>query len=80
MNIGNPDEHPIIDAVGWIADALGRPVPEIEFSGRMDGDPERRCPDISRAVSSLGWFPTVSARDAVMRAARGVRDVFEAVA
>src|SRR3954470_6156007 len=69
INIGNPDEHPVLEVAGWGAEALGV-EPPFRFVPAMPGDPARRCPDIALAERSLGWRPRVSARDAVVRAAR----------
>src|SRR3954470_7315562 len=69
INIGNPDEHPVLEVAGWVAEALGV-EPTFRFVPAMPGDPARRCPDIALAERTLGWRPRVSARDAVVRAAR----------
>jgi dTDP-glucose 4,6-dehydratase len=71
VNIGNPDEHTVLEIAGWVADALGV-EPEMRFAPAMPGDPVRRCPDISLANEVLGWSPHVTAHDAVVRAARSI--------
>jgi dTDP-glucose 4,6-dehydratase len=69
INIGNPDEHTVLEVAAWVGEALGVDVAH-RFAPAMPGDPVRRCPDITLATETLGWRPKRSARDAVMRAAR----------
>ena len=69
INIGNPDEHSVIEIAGWVAEALGV-TPDTTFQSAMEGDPSIRCPDISLARSILGWEPEVTAYEAVIRASR----------
>src|SRR5207248_11153323 len=69
INIGNPDEHTVLEVAGWVGEALGVDVAR-RFAPAMAGDPVRRCPDFSLATQLLGWRPRVTARDAVVRAAR----------
>ena len=61
VNIGNPAEitmrelaEVVIDVVGTASTIEDRPLP-------VD-DPQRRCPDITRANELLGWYPTVDLR------------------
>ena len=70
VNVGNPQEHTVLEIAGWVAAALGVDAPRFRFVPAMEGDPRRRCPDIERARRWLDWTPTVSAHDAVQRAAR----------
>jgi UDP-glucuronate decarboxylase len=58
VNLGNPTESTIVEIANTIrtmckstADVVRHPLPA--------DDPTRRCPDISRARSLLGWAPTV---------------------
>src|SRR3954464_14400345 len=44
INIGNPDEHPVLEVAGWVAEALCV-EPTFRFVPAMPGDPARRCPD-----------------------------------
>jgi nucleoside-diphosphate-sugar epimerase len=71
VNIGNPDEHTVLEISGWVADALGV-EPARRFAPAMPGDPIRRCPDISLAERELGWRPRIAARDAVVRAVASI--------
>jgi dTDP-glucose 4,6-dehydratase len=78
VNIGNPDEHTVLEISRWVADALGV-EPRFRFSPPMPGDPVRRCPDISLAEGVLGWRPGVAAHDAVVRAAVSIAAAAEPV-
>ena len=65
VNLGNPEEVTINDVADLVAATVGdtgreyRPLPE--------GDPKRRCPDITRAQQELGWRPSVTLSDGVGR-------------
>ena len=60
VNIGNPDEITIKDLALEIS-ALVAPgrEPLIQYGPLPNGEPTRRCPDIARAVSVLGWKPAI---------------------
>ena len=67
VNIGNPEEVTIKELAELVLSIVGPasgitlvPLPE-----RRAGDPYRRCPDISRARSVLGWEPLVPLRDGI---------------
>jgi dTDP-glucose 4,6-dehydratase len=69
INIGNPDEHTVVQIATWVAAALGELEPSFTFVPLPQGDPVRRCPDITLAREALGWEPTRSAWRAVTRTA-----------
>jgi len=59
VNLGNPDETPIGDLERAIRTMCGSAA-EIVQRPRPADDPERRCPDITRARGLLGgWSPRV---------------------
>jgi dTDP-glucose 4,6-dehydratase/UDP-glucuronate decarboxylase len=62
VNLGNPDERTILDLARIIADGFGASGGFNFVPARQD-DPERRCPDISKARKLLGWEPQVSLED-----------------
>ena len=67
INIGNPDEHTILEYARMIQALAGRP-PAIQFTEQAVGDdPQRRRPDISKARDLLGWDPLVSLDDGLQR-------------
>ncbi len=63
INLGNPEEHSILDFANMIRDLTGLRS-GIQFTEPAVGDdPQRRRPDINRAKAILGWQPRVSLRD-----------------
>jgi nucleoside-diphosphate-sugar epimerase len=58
-NVGNPDERTVLEfaeVIRKVADSRSA----IEFREYISADdPQRRCPDISRARAELGWEPRV---------------------
>lgn len=59
-NLGNPEEHTILEYAEMIS-ALAGSAAGIRFTEPAVGDdPQRRRPDITKARSTLGWEPRVS--------------------
>lgn len=59
-NLGNPDERSVLEFAQVIKQLAGSNSP-IEFCAPIStDDPQRRCPDITRARSVLDWEPQVS--------------------
>jgi dTDP-glucose 4,6-dehydratase len=59
VNIGNPHEITILEFAERIRALLGATTP-IVFEPLPQDDPQRRCPDISKARRLLHWEPKVS--------------------
>jgi UDP-glucuronate decarboxylase len=66
VNLGNPEEVTILELARTVARAAGV-EPRVEFRPRPVDDPEVRRPDITRAVTELGWKPQVSLEEGVRR-------------
>lgn len=58
INLGNPQEVTMLDLAKRIRELCESRSP-IEFQPLPEDDPRKRCPDISRARSVLGWEPLV---------------------
>ena len=58
VNLGNPTENTIGELAGLVAKIAGVPL-RMEHAAPAEDDPQRRCPDISRARRVLGWSPEV---------------------
>ncbi len=58
INLGNPDERTIKDLAELIA-RLCHSKSELEYLPERPDDPYKRCPDITKATSLLGWKPTI---------------------
>jgi len=59
-NIGNPGEITMLELAKRIGAAIGREQVGIEHKPLPQDDPARRCPDIGRAKTLLGWEPKVA--------------------
>jgi len=59
VNIGNPIEITVMELVEIIKKMSGSTA-EVIFLRIPEDDPQRRCPDISRAKQVLAWEPRVS--------------------
>ena len=66
VNIGGTDEVSVLRLAELIKELCGSASP-IEFVALPADDPQRRRPDISRAVRELGWEPRVSLADGLAR-------------
>jgi len=68
VNIGNPMEISILGFAEMINQLTDNPA-GVDFhpDKRFDNDPQRRCPDISRANSLLGWEPKVDLNEGLKR-------------
>jgi nucleoside-diphosphate-sugar epimerase len=58
-NLGNPDERTVLEFAEVIRRLAGSPSPIVHRAHISPDDPHRRCPDIDRARTELGWQPTV---------------------
>jgi UDP-glucuronate decarboxylase len=59
FNVGNPDEREIEVFATIIRDLCNSEAP-IEHLPPLQDDPARRCPDITRISTMMGWEPRVS--------------------
>ena len=73
LNIGNPEEHTVLEFAREIADACGVPL-KTEWLAMPEDDPTRRCPDISKAKRLIGWEPVVSLGEGLSRTVAWFRE------
>lgn len=66
VNIGNPNEVTILELARKIK-AITNSRSEITFHPRPPDDPQRRCPDISKAERILDWSPGVTLDDGLQK-------------
>jgi len=59
FNLGNPEEHTVLDYAERIRDLTGSRSPIVFTEPAVGDDPQRRRPDITRARRVLGWEPLV---------------------
>jgi dTDP-glucose 4,6-dehydratase len=68
VNIGNPDECSILEFAHLVNSLIDNPSGTILHpEKRLENDPQRRQPDITRAKSILNWEPEVDMRDGLTR-------------
>jgi len=66
VNLGNPAEFTILECARAVLAATGADC-ELTFAALPQDDPTRRCPDISRARTLLGWEPKISLQEGLAR-------------
>ncbi|HEX8597498.1 MAG TPA: UDP-glucuronic acid decarboxylase family protein [Chloroflexia bacterium] len=66
FNVGNPDEREIRNLAEVIREAC-ESASEIVYRPALQDDPVRRCPDITRISTTLGWRPTVSLQEGLSK-------------
>ncbi|HKX16697.1 MAG TPA: UDP-glucuronic acid decarboxylase family protein [bacterium] len=66
VNIGNPQEIRVVDLARLVVEITGSRS-TIVHRPRPEDDPTRRCPDITRARTLLGWEPRVPLREGLQR-------------
>jgi dTDP-glucose 4,6-dehydratase len=68
VNIGNPEEISIVDFARTINRLTNNPA-GITFmeDSRGKSDPQRRRPDISRAMKLLDWHPTINLEEGLLK-------------
>ncbi len=59
INLGNPDEHTVLEYASLIRDLTGSLSPFVYGPAAVGDDPRLRRPDITRAWTLLSWHPTV---------------------
>ncbi len=68
VNIGNPVELTILEFAEMINKLVGNQAGVIyKPAERLESDPQRRRPDITRARTALGWEPQVSVEEGLQR-------------
>ncbi len=74
-NLGNPDERSVLDLARAVLAVTGSSS-GLEFAPAPPDDPARRCPDISRARTELGWEPKVRLEEGLRRILAWYRQEF----
>lgn len=59
VNLGNPEEHTVLEFARFIAEAARSSAGFVNKPVAVGDDPQRRRPDIAKARELLGWQPTV---------------------
>jgi dTDP-glucose 4,6-dehydratase len=66
VNIGNPDEFTILECAQAVLEVTGSNS-ELRFDALPEDDPTRRCPDITKARTLLGWEPQITLRQGLAK-------------
>jgi UDP-glucuronate decarboxylase len=66
LNLGNPVEHTMLELAEQVLRLTGSRS-RLVFKPLPQDDPRRRCPDITRARTLLGWQPEVCLEDGLQR-------------
>lgn len=66
VNIGNPNEFPVLELAEKVIKLTGSNS-KIVFHSLPDDDPKQRQPDITLAKEKLGWHPTIELEDGLKR-------------
>jgi dTDP-glucose 4,6-dehydratase len=73
VNLGNPNEFTILECAQAILEVTGSKS-ELRFGALPEDDPTRRCPDITKARTLLGWVPQVQLIDGLRKSLGFFRD------
>ena len=66
VNIGNPNEFTILECAQAVLEATGSKS-ELCFESLPEDDPTRRCPDITKARTLLGWEPRINLKEGLAK-------------
>ncbi len=76
VNIGTTYERTILEFAELVNELTGNTAGTVvQQAARIQGDPQTRRPDITRARTILDWEPTVGLRDGLKRTIEYFRDV-----
>ncbi len=67
INLGNPDEHTILEFAQLIRELVGSCSEFVFTLPAVGDDPQVRRPDIRKAQRLLGWSPSVGLREGLTR-------------
>ncbi len=76
VNIGNPEEHTILEFAKIIIDIIGSDS-KITFKALPVDDPKQRRPDITKAREILAWEPKVPLEQGLKKTIKYFKDVLE---
>ena len=67
VNLGNPEEHTVIEYAKIVKELTGSTSEIVHTEDLPQDDPMRRCPDITKAKNLLQWEPQVSLNDGLLK-------------
>ena len=66
VNVGNPGEFTVRELADIVIELTGS-ASEVVFHDLPTDDPKQRCPDITKARTTLGWEPRIHLREGLER-------------
>jgi len=66
VNIGNPNEFTVLECAREVLE-LTHSKSELRYLPMPQDDPTRRCPDITKARTLLGWEPKIELRQGLIK-------------
>jgi UDP-glucuronate decarboxylase len=75
INLGNTEEVSILELAQTVIELTGARS-KLVFLPHVEDDPRRRKPDISRASDLLGWEPSITLREGLLRTIVYFDDLF----
>jgi dTDP-glucose 4,6-dehydratase len=72
FNLGNPKEITLLELATIVSQSLGVPL-QTRHEELPQDDPQRRCPDITRAKAKLNWNPEVELSEGILRTAEWMK-------
>lgn len=76
FNIGNPEEYTVLE-LAEIVKKLTNSKSEIEFLPKLEDDPQRRRPDITKIKTTLKWEPKTPLQEGLQRTINWFRSVLQ---
>ncbi len=75
VNLGNPEEHTVIEYAQMVKELTGSTSEIVHTEGLPQDDPMRRCPDITKAKNLLQWEPQVSLNEGLLKMIEYVKSI-----
>lgn len=67
VNLGNPEEHSVLDYAHMVKKLTGSDSEIVHSEDLPTDDPLRRCPDITKAKQLLSWEPAIKLEDGMIK-------------
>ena len=73
INLGNPEERTLLNLAELVL-GITKSSSTLEFLELPEDDPKRRCPDITKAKTVLGWEPAVDMSTGISKTAHWISE------
>ncbi|MGM7700941.1 NAD-dependent epimerase/dehydratase family protein [Pseudalkalibacillus sp. Hm43] len=75
FNVGHPKEYTILEVAEMVI-AFTQSPSHIVFNDLPVDDPQKRCPDITKAVEELNWYPSIDLEEGLNRMIQDYKEDF----